>query len=69
MTIVDRQSVAFNMPDPVENGSSVTTIVVHHRDLAATLGIAFETLWSQARTLADAVQAVETEAPTDTHDD
>lgn len=68
MTIVDRQSVAFNMPDPVENGSSVTTIVVHHRDLAATLGIAFETLWSQARTLGDAVQAVEAETPTDGSD-
>ncbi len=49
MTIVDRQSVAFNMPDPVENGSSVTTIVVHHRDLASTLGIAFETMWSNAQ--------------------
>lgn len=55
MTIVDSQSVAFNMPDPVENGASITTIVVHHRDLAATLGIAFETLWAQAEEFADAV--------------
>lgn len=62
MTIVDRQSVAFNMPDPVENGSSVTTIVVHHRDLAATLGVAFETLWEQAQNLADAMPEPETAA-------
>ncbi|HLS24942.1 MAG TPA: helix-turn-helix domain-containing protein [Beutenbergiaceae bacterium] len=48
LTIVDGQSVAFNMPDPVEDDSSVTTIVVHHRDLAATLRIAFETLWESA---------------------
>lgn len=62
MTIVDRQSVAFNMPDPVENGSSVTTIVVHHRDLAATLGMAFETLWEQAQSLADIVPSTETDS-------
>ncbi len=48
LTIVDRRSVAFNLPDPVQDSSAVTTIVVHHRNLATTLGIAFETLWNQA---------------------
>src|SRR5699024_6834472 len=48
VTIVDDQSVAFNMPDPVEGESSVTTIVVHHRALAISLRIAFETMWSHA---------------------
>lgn len=48
LTVIDGRVVAFNMPDPVENGASVTTIVVHHRDLAATLEVAFETLWSKS---------------------
>lgn len=53
MTVIDRQTVAFNMPDPVADDSSVTTIVVHHRDLAATLEIAFETLWQKAQPLSE----------------
>ena len=55
VTIVDDQSVAFNMPDPVEGESSVTTIVVHHRALAVSLRIAFETMWSQADTIEKAL--------------
>lgn len=50
LTVVDGQSVAFNMPDPVEDGMSVTTIVVHHHALAISLRIAFEALWAQAST-------------------
>lgn len=53
LTVVDEQSVAFNMPDPVESGDSVTTIVVHHRALAVSLKITFETIWSGARTFDD----------------
>lgn len=48
LTVVDGKSVAFNMPDPVESGESVTTIVVHHRTLATSLKITFEALWAQA---------------------
>lgn len=51
LTVVDEQSVAFNMPDPVESAASVTTLVVHHRTLARSLKITFETIWSQAQTL------------------
>lgn len=51
LTVIDHRTVAFNMPDPVGDDSSVTTIVVHHRDLAATLRIAFETLWEHSQPL------------------
>ncbi len=53
LTIIDEQSVAFNMPDPVEDDTSVTTIIVHHSALAISLRIAFETLWAQASTFED----------------
>lgn len=48
LTIVDRRSVAFNMPDPVAVDASVTTVVIHHEMLAATLLVAFEALWSSS---------------------
>ncbi|SCF00614.1 Sugar-specific transcriptional regulator TrmB [Micromonospora viridifaciens] len=54
LTIVDGESVAFNMPDPAEGSPSVTTVVVHHKMLAETLRIAFDSLWSRARPLNDA---------------
>lgn len=57
LTIVDGRSVAFNMPDPAEGDGSVTTLVVQHEALAATLKVAFESLWSQGRTLDDVVAA------------
>ncbi|PZF80539.1 TrmB family transcriptional regulator [Jiangella anatolica] len=57
LTIVDGRSVAFNMPDPAEGAGSVTTLVVQHEALAATLKIAFETLWSAAVTLDDVAAA------------
>lgn len=57
LTIVDGRSVAFNMPDPAEGDGSVTTLVVQHEALAATLKIAFESLWSQSRTLEDVAAA------------
>ena len=63
LTVVDGRSVAFNMPDPVAADQSVTTVVIHHQMLAATLTIAFESLWSNAAPLAD-VAAPEAEAPT-----
>ncbi|WP_277068093.1 TrmB family transcriptional regulator [Saccharomonospora viridis] len=53
LTIIDEQSVAFNMSDPVEDDTSVTTIIVHHSALAISLRIAFETLWAQASTFED----------------
>lgn len=51
LTVVDGRSVAFNMPDPVAGDDSVTTLVVHHEKLAATLRIAFEAAWAQAEPL------------------
>lgn len=54
LTVVDGESVAFNMPDPVAGSDSVTTIVVHHRALAASLKITFEAIWAEAETF-DAV--------------
>lgn len=55
LTVVDRRSVAFNMPDPVAADTSVTTVVIHHEMLAATLIVAFEAVWERALTLADAL--------------
>ncbi|KRF15469.1 hypothetical protein ASG90_12315 [Nocardioides sp. Soil797] len=55
LTIVDRRSVAFNMPDPVAADSSVTTVVIHHEMLAATLIVAFEATWERALPLAQAL--------------
>lgn len=51
LTIVDGRSVAFNMPDPVEGDDSMTTLLVHHEKLAATLKIAFDAVWSEAHPL------------------
>jgi sugar-specific transcriptional regulator TrmB len=55
LTIIDARSVAFNMPDPVAADASVTTVVIHHEMLAATLMFAFEALWTNAATLDEAV--------------
>ena len=43
------------MPDPVAADRSVTTVVIHHQMLAATLTIAFESLWTNATPLPDVV--------------
>lgn len=51
MTIIDRSISAFNMPDPVSETTSVTTVIVRHRHLAATLRIAFEAVWESAQPL------------------
>jgi hypothetical protein len=37
----------FGMEDPVAGGSELTMVVVEHPSLAATLKVAFETVWSQ----------------------
>ena len=55
LTIVDGRSVAFNMADPVAADTSVTTVLIHHASLAATLTVAFESVWAQATPLAEAV--------------
>lgn len=57
LTIVDQRSVAFNMPDPAEGDGSVTTLVVQHEALAATLKLAFESIWAQAESLEDVLGA------------
>lgn len=57
MTVVDGRSVAFNMPDSAEGDGSVTTLVVQHAALAATLKIAFESLWAQGSSLENVMAA------------
>lgn len=59
LTVVDGQSVVFNMSDPIEGGESVTTIVVHHRALATSLKITFEAIWSQAQAFDSHLEDVE----------
>lgn len=51
LTIVDSRAVAFNMPDPVEGHDLITTLVVHHPMLAATLKLAFDSVWATGMTL------------------
>ena len=55
LTIVDSRAVAFNMPDPVEGHDLITTLVVHHPMLAATLKLAFDTMWASGETLDSAL--------------
>ena len=55
LTIVDSRAVAFNMPDPVEGHDLITTLVVHHPMLAATLKLAFDTMWATGETLDSAL--------------
>ncbi|GAA5142002.1 helix-turn-helix domain-containing protein [Nocardioides marinquilinus] len=54
LSVIDGRTVAFNMPDPVAADPSVTTVVIHHEMLAATLAIAFESIWAGAVHLDDA---------------
>ncbi len=63
LTIVDGRSVAFNMADPVAADTSVTTVLIHHASLAATLTIAFESVWAQATPLAETVATLSAVSP------
>jgi sugar-specific transcriptional regulator TrmB len=47
LVIIDQRYVMFGMEDPVAGGSELTMVVVEHPSLAATLKVAFETVWSQ----------------------
>ena len=58
LTIVDGETVAFNLPDPVAAPESVTTLVVHHHMLAEALSMTFEALWETATPLEDWGRAV-----------
>lgn len=57
LTIVDGISVAFNLPDPVEDDGSVTTLVIHHAMLAAAFKVAFDAIWATATPLDDVVRS------------
>lgn len=63
LTIVDGQTVAFNLPDPVAAPESVTVLVVHHRMLAQALCMTFDAVWASATPLGD----WDTGAPADRH--
>src|SRR5699024_4601696 len=64
MTVVDGKAVAFNMPDPVSDGSvSVTTLIVRHSALATTLKMSFEAVWAQSDTLDEALAKREYQQP------
>jgi HTH-type transcriptional regulator, sugar sensing transcriptional regulator len=54
LVIIDERYVMFGMEDPVAGGSELTMVVVEHPSLAATLKVAFETVWSQGLTFEEA---------------
>ncbi len=49
--IIDEHIVLLSLEDPVAGQTSLTTLVVQHRSLAAILKIGFESVWDQALTL------------------
>ncbi|GAA1148899.1 TrmB family transcriptional regulator [Ornithinicoccus hortensis] len=55
VAVIDGATVAFSLPDPVGGRDRETTLIVHHRMLAATMLLAFESVWSQATALPEAI--------------
>ncbi|MFN2470594.1 MAG: TrmB family transcriptional regulator [Gaiellaceae bacterium] len=47
LVIIDETIVMFGMEDPVAGQAELTMVVVEHPSLAATLKIAFQTVWEQ----------------------
>lgn len=48
LLIFDRQTVIFQLEDPVSFKPSSTTQIIQHKSLANSLKILFDTLWAQA---------------------
>jgi len=55
MAVIDRTTAALSLPDPVGDPQRATTLIVHHPMLAATLLLAFESLWVTATPLEQAL--------------
>lgn len=55
LAVIDGTSVAFSLPDPVGGRDRETTLIVHHRMLAATMLVAFESVWASATPLEEAM--------------
>jgi sugar-specific transcriptional regulator TrmB len=58
LVIIDERYVMFGMEDPVAGGSELTMVVVEHPALAATLKGAFETVWAEGLTFAQASKQI-----------
>ncbi len=55
--IIDERIVLLSLEDPVAGQTSLTTLVVQHRSLAAILKIGFESVWDQALTIDEVLAA------------
>jgi hypothetical protein len=54
LAIVDERMVLFAMSDPAAGQARLTSVVVEHPALAQVLKLAFERVWSSARTFEEA---------------
>ncbi len=61
MLIIDGTHVLMSLRDPVAGASSMTSILIEHPALAASLTITFETIWAQAVPLAELVSELPSE--------
>lgn len=60
VAVVDGTTVAFSLPDPVGGRDRETTLIVHHRMLAAAMLVAFESVWADATPLREAMDGAPT---------
>ena len=58
LVIIDETTAMFGMEDPVAGRSELTMLVVEHPMLARTLKIAFDAVWADALTFAQAREAL-----------
>jgi HTH-type transcriptional regulator, sugar sensing transcriptional regulator len=61
--IIDERTVLFAMPDPIAGREDVTTLVIEHPHLAGTLKMAFESVWADGLSFADACERVGVRPP------
>ncbi|HZC73642.1 MAG TPA: helix-turn-helix domain-containing protein [Jatrophihabitans sp.] len=54
LVVIDERIVLFALNDPVAGADELTSVVVDHSRLAASLKIAFESVWASALTLPQA---------------
>jgi sugar-specific transcriptional regulator TrmB len=60
VAVIDGTTVAFSLPDPVGGAQRhETTLIVHHRMLADAMLVTFETIWSAAVPLEEALATTE----------
>lgn len=56
MCLVDRSRALFSLTDPVAGAITATNILVEHPELAAALGLTFESVFAQGRPLLEAAR-------------